>query len=75
MDSFDQIQCEEFYEMDPMQEWQRELELEEMRWRESDEFCAYVNFLADEAVEQRRETPEFLAYVALVQADQAAGRH
>jgi SRSO17 transposase len=74
MDSFDtQIQCEEFY-MDQQAEWQRELELEEMRWRESDEFCAYVNFLADEAVE-RRETPEFLAYVALVQADQAAGRH
>lgn len=51
MDSFDtQIQCEEFYNMDQQAEWQRELELEEMRWRESDEFCAYVNFLVNSAV-------------------------
>lgn len=52
IDCFDmQVQCEEFYR-DDTQDLQRELELEEMRWRESEEFCAYVNMLCNAAYQE-----------------------
>lgn len=65
MDSFDtQIQCEEVYGDDACAQFM----MEQMEQMEIEDVNAELRMLG------REETPEFLAYVALVQADEAAGR-